>query len=655
MSEKNINEYTVSEVNIHNKITDCWIIINSRVYNVTNYIEDHPGGQDKILEFAGKDASEAFEHVNHSSNAYNILDKYFIGRIKGSSVDISQKKNETTVINRLFTQEDKIGPISHIHKILGILVLLHFIFRYCKIVYSKINGEIDWNGGFDTSFYTLLFILLHTLLSYSSLIFNLPSKQSAKPMMWQEFRGHNIAFTTRSILVFITIWLSMRYDLKKYTPFINGIIVLSCFYVADMVTDYFKTEIRETTTRTMPYWDDCSYFTETCFKTYYMFVQFQASLVCLNYDHLLPSFNLLIPLQVVSFLLTLVRKNIISAKMYHIIYWSTLFFPTLIFYNYYRFFEAIIILPIIMLLLRKYLLINKYSLWIPIIFYNCTQNLLLSLIVFICSLFIFKRSPERKSDFLYHKNQKREVKLFYKKRLTHDTWELTFTIPEQEKLGIQLGEHIICYMPDPTSNNEMIKRKYTPISNDNGYFKLAIKEYKPTSEYPSGGLMSQYLAGLVFGDSLLISGPSGHNIFVGKGTFLNQDSRIQNKNVSMICAGTGITPIYSILNKIMEEKDSECLVNLLYVNKTQHDIMMKDELDKLKKENSDNLNIYYCCTREKNSNYICKRPDKDVLEKTVYNKDGNTTYLLCGPTHFVNTVNNILRNLSVNPHNILIF
>ena len=70
-----------------------------------------------------------------------------------------------------------------------------------------------------------------------------------------------------------------------------------------------------------------------------MFVQFQASLVCLNYDHLLPSFNLLIPLQVVSFLLTLVRKNIISAKMYHIIYWSTLFFPTLIFYNYYRIYE----------------------------------------------------------------------------------------------------------------------------------------------------------------------------------------------------------------------------------------------------------------------------------------------------------------------------
>jgi ferredoxin-NADP reductase len=105
----------------------------------------------------------------------------------------------------------------------------------------------------------------------------------------------------------------------------------------------------------------------------------------------------------------------------------------------------------------------------------------------------------------------------------------------------------------------------------------------------------------------------------------------------------------------MEEKDSECLVNLLYVNKTERDIMMKDELDRLKKENSDNLNIYYCCTREKNSNYICKRPDKDILEKTIYNKDGNTTYLLCGPTHFVNTVNSILRNLNVNPHNILIF
>ncbi|XP_015696587.1 cytochrome B5-like protein isoform X2 [Oryza brachyantha] len=51
--------YTKKEVSTHNTRKDCWIIIKDKVYNVTPYVEEHPGG-DEILNNAGGDSTEGF-------------------------------------------------------------------------------------------------------------------------------------------------------------------------------------------------------------------------------------------------------------------------------------------------------------------------------------------------------------------------------------------------------------------------------------------------------------------------------------------------------------------------------------------------------------------------------------------------------------------
>ncbi|XP_054787627.1 cytochrome B5-like protein isoform X2 [Prosopis cineraria] len=51
--------YSKAEVSLHNKRTDCWIIIKNKVYDVTSYVEEHPGG-DAILTHAGDDSTEGF-------------------------------------------------------------------------------------------------------------------------------------------------------------------------------------------------------------------------------------------------------------------------------------------------------------------------------------------------------------------------------------------------------------------------------------------------------------------------------------------------------------------------------------------------------------------------------------------------------------------
>ncbi|KAK4781222.1 hypothetical protein SAY87_017328 [Trapa incisa] len=51
--------YSRGEVSLHKKRDDCWIIIKNRVYDVTSYVEEHPGG-DAILTHAGEDSTEGF-------------------------------------------------------------------------------------------------------------------------------------------------------------------------------------------------------------------------------------------------------------------------------------------------------------------------------------------------------------------------------------------------------------------------------------------------------------------------------------------------------------------------------------------------------------------------------------------------------------------
>jgi cytochrome b involved in lipid metabolism len=65
----------------HNKKEDIWIMIKGRVYDVTKFIESHPGGSDVLLEVAGKDATTEFEDIGHSADAFKILDELFVGDV----------------------------------------------------------------------------------------------------------------------------------------------------------------------------------------------------------------------------------------------------------------------------------------------------------------------------------------------------------------------------------------------------------------------------------------------------------------------------------------------------------------------------------------------------------------------------------------------
>ncbi|XP_028432498.1 cytochrome b5 type B [Perca flavescens] len=88
--ECGVKYYTLEEVRSHNVSTDTWLIIHDKVYDITGFLEEHPGGEEVLLEQAGADATESFEDVGHSTDAREMLQQYCVGELH---MDDRKKEN----------------------------------------------------------------------------------------------------------------------------------------------------------------------------------------------------------------------------------------------------------------------------------------------------------------------------------------------------------------------------------------------------------------------------------------------------------------------------------------------------------------------------------------------------------------------------------
>ncbi|XP_035207590.1 cytochrome B5-like protein [Stegodyphus dumicola] len=73
--------YTLSEVSNHYHRNDCWIVICDHVYDVTPFLDQHPGGIDIMMEHAGRDATVAFYGAGHHPSTMELLEAYCIGSL----------------------------------------------------------------------------------------------------------------------------------------------------------------------------------------------------------------------------------------------------------------------------------------------------------------------------------------------------------------------------------------------------------------------------------------------------------------------------------------------------------------------------------------------------------------------------------------------
>jgi hypothetical protein len=74
---------SAAEVAKHNSPSDCWLIIQNKVYDVSEYLGTHPGGRAIIIQYCGMEATHAFETkdigTDHSRTAWSHLDSIYVG------------------------------------------------------------------------------------------------------------------------------------------------------------------------------------------------------------------------------------------------------------------------------------------------------------------------------------------------------------------------------------------------------------------------------------------------------------------------------------------------------------------------------------------------------------------------------------------------
>ena len=64
---------SLAEASKHKSEKDCWLIIHGKVYDVTAFLDEHPGGYDIVVAASGKDGTEDFEEIGHSTTAKEML------------------------------------------------------------------------------------------------------------------------------------------------------------------------------------------------------------------------------------------------------------------------------------------------------------------------------------------------------------------------------------------------------------------------------------------------------------------------------------------------------------------------------------------------------------------------------------------------------
>jgi hypothetical protein len=211
----------------------------------------------------------------------------------------------TWVQEKLVTKEDP----RHVHKTLGILVLLSIIWRLSQY------GATDM--GFETRpEWTAPTLVLHLVLNLSAFLFRIPPRRIDSGFrIWPEYRVHSLVFLCRSLANIFVSWLEMTYSLEpNYAA--NYIIVIATIAAADLGS----MSVGKNQSDSIRKLDVPNYV-----RYFFSIMQFFATSGCLlGMRRSSVQFYFVIIIQCNAFLMTLQRKNLAGNKTLVYVYGSGL-------------------------------------------------------------------------------------------------------------------------------------------------------------------------------------------------------------------------------------------------------------------------------------------------------------------------------------------
>ncbi|ETN43344.1 uncharacterized protein HMPREF1541_02503 [Cyphellophora europaea CBS 101466] len=219
-----------------------------------------------------------------------------------------------------------------------------------------------------------------------------------------------------------------------------------------------------------------------------------------------------------------------------------------------------------------------------------------------------------------------------KKIVSWDTRIFTYKLDHpRQRLGLPVGQHLMVRLRDPATR-EAIIRSYTPMSeiNDEGFMDMLVKVYF-AGPGGKGGKMSQAMDALPIGHFIEMKGPIGKFEYLGRGECLISATPRHVKSFVMICGGSGITPIYQVFRAIMRDPEDTTKCTIFDGNRLFEDILCKDELEALSKDNEQKATILHTLTKAPDdwTGLRGRVTGKLVEENCVQDKE--TLVLICGP------------------------
>ena len=230
--------------------------------------------------------------------------------------------------------------------------------------------------------------------------------------------------------------------------------------------------------------------------------------------------------------------------------------------------------------------------------------------------------------------EKIKCKLVKIESISHDVRRFRFALPSEDQvLGLPVGKHIfLC----ATIDDKLCMRAYTPTSSidEVGFFELVVKIYFKGQhpKFPNGGLMSQYLDSLPTGATMDVKGPLGHIEYTGRGNFLVHGKPKFAKKLAMMAGGTGITPIYQIIQAVLKDPEDQTEMYVVYANRTEDDILLWEELDAWA-EKHERLKVWYVVGESirEGWKYSLGFITESILREHIPPASDDTLALVCGP------------------------
>ena len=223
---------------------------------------------------------------------------------------------------------------------------------------------------------------------------------------------------------------------------------------------------------------------------------------------------------------------------------------------------------------------------------------------------------------------------------TADAVSILFNVPEelQSHYTFVAGQYVNLKV---TLDGQEIRRAYSICSAPkSGELRIAVKALK-------NGFFSKFAnEKLAVGNVIEVGTPEG------KFTFEPKTDR--QKNYAAFVAGSGITPVFSILKTVLEEEPNSTFV-LVYGNKSEKDTIFHNQLHDLQLQYVGRLFVQYVYSQSTEDNALLGRIDHTTVNFILKNKHAEmefSKFYLCGPEEMINLVSNTLKENNISDSDI---